>query len=161
VQHPCNAATDGDMGQGTCGVLCCRGHHPFEALAALLQVGLASLPLGDYMWLKKGASQGGAAGPEGSAEDPFVDPSEAERWALAAGVVCGWVVERKTVRDLVGRSFLQDHLRQMARMHAAGRLLPRQLLLLEGNLWCASCSSSGALLTLTPRPLPFDVFKEG
>jgi ERCC4-type nuclease len=67
-----------------------------------LDVDRDKLPLGDYMWLML------PAGAAPSAADADSEDGEAEERAAAAEraacVLTGAVVERKTMRDLVGRS---------------------------------------------------------
>jgi ERCC4-type nuclease len=43
------------------------------------------------------------------------------------------LVERKAIKDLVGRSFDKDHLKQIRKMRLAAETCPIQFLLLEGD----------------------------
>lgn len=52
---------------------------------------------------------------------------------LSQAVELPCVVERKTLQDLVNRSFVGDHLTQMARLRAANDVIKHGFLLIEGN----------------------------
>ncbi|WIA11755.1 hypothetical protein OEZ85_011850 [Tetradesmus obliquus] len=96
---------------------------------ATLDVDRDRLPLGDYTWLMLPAGAAPSAA-DADSEDEQADEraAAAER---AACVLAGAVVERKTMRDLVGRSAAGDHIRQLQRMYQLRELVPLQLLLLE------------------------------
>ncbi|KAK3278525.1 hypothetical protein CYMTET_13544 [Cymbomonas tetramitiformis] len=76
---------------------------------AAIEVGTGRwrLALGDYQWV--------ARNPEGAPGDDAVDDHD-----MGGGLVLPYLVERKTVRDLVGRSVQQDHWKQLRRMRASG-----------------------------------------
>lgn len=70
-----------------------------------VDVDRASLPLGDYMWLVlEGGATSSAAAAAAAASDDEHEEERAAAEERAACVLAGAVVERKTMRDLVGRS---------------------------------------------------------
>jgi len=77
-----------------------------QQLQGVAPVEFTNLGIGDYLWLRGSSEQQG------------------ERLALAC-------VERKTIRDLVGRSAKGDHLRQLRRLEVSS--FPWSALLLEGD----------------------------
>ena len=58
---------------------------------------------------------------------------EGDEGTLGTAAMLGVLAERKKVSDLVGRSFSQDHVKQLQKMRLASETCPTQLFLVEGD----------------------------